>query len=259
MPLFNAGRTQAINDVAEAGQKEAVLRYEDGIVRALEDVENALVALRDERQRAEETIRDLNTALEKRVADRTAELADTNHELSKALEENEVFVFSVSHDLRSPLVNLDGFSKELALVTQELRATLEDESVPAQIKRRGLDLLDHEELGLRLLTGDPGALDRRVAGAHAIEIERPTTWLEQDWIMLTTGSIIFSGSATAYPRNAAFRFKMVALALALLFHFTLHRRAVRADAPGVAAKLAGVTSLVLGAAVVAAGRMIAFL
>jgi len=53
MPLFNAGRTQAINDIAESGQKEAVLRYEDAIVRALEDVENSLVALDDERQRAQ--------------------------------------------------------------------------------------------------------------------------------------------------------------------------------------------------------------
>ncbi len=53
MPIFNAGRTQAINDIAESGQKEAVLHYEDAIVRALEDVENALVALGDERQRAQ--------------------------------------------------------------------------------------------------------------------------------------------------------------------------------------------------------------
>jgi len=53
MPLFNAGRTQAINDIAESGQKESVLRYEDAIVRALEDVENSLVALDQERQRAE--------------------------------------------------------------------------------------------------------------------------------------------------------------------------------------------------------------
>ena len=53
MPLFNWGRTQAINDAAEAGQTEALLELEDGIVRALEDVENSLVALREERQRAE--------------------------------------------------------------------------------------------------------------------------------------------------------------------------------------------------------------
>ena len=53
MPIFNWGRTRAINDIAESNQVEALLRYEDGIVRALEDVENTLVALRDERQRAQ--------------------------------------------------------------------------------------------------------------------------------------------------------------------------------------------------------------
>ena len=53
MPLFNWGRTGAINEIAEAGQTQALLRLEDGMVRALEDVENSLVALRDERQRAE--------------------------------------------------------------------------------------------------------------------------------------------------------------------------------------------------------------
>jgi len=52
MPIFNAGRTQALNDIAESGQREAVLRAEDGIVRALEDVENAVVALKSERQRS---------------------------------------------------------------------------------------------------------------------------------------------------------------------------------------------------------------
>ena len=52
MPIFNAGRTRAINEVAESGQREALLRAEDGIVRALEDVENALVTRAQERQRA---------------------------------------------------------------------------------------------------------------------------------------------------------------------------------------------------------------
>jgi outer membrane protein TolC len=53
MPIFNAGRTRAINEIAESGQREALIRYEDGIVRALEDVENSLVALKDERQRTQ--------------------------------------------------------------------------------------------------------------------------------------------------------------------------------------------------------------
>jgi NodT family efflux transporter outer membrane factor (OMF) lipoprotein len=53
MPIFNAGRTRAINDVAEARQREALLLYEDAIVRALEDVENSLVAFGNERSRAD--------------------------------------------------------------------------------------------------------------------------------------------------------------------------------------------------------------
>lgn len=53
MPVFNAGRTGAINEIAESAQHEALMRAEDGIVRALEDVENALVALSSERQRTQ--------------------------------------------------------------------------------------------------------------------------------------------------------------------------------------------------------------
>jgi outer membrane protein TolC len=53
MPIFDWGRTRSINEIAGSAQKEALLRYEDAIVRALEDVENALVALRDQRLRTE--------------------------------------------------------------------------------------------------------------------------------------------------------------------------------------------------------------
>jgi multidrug efflux system outer membrane protein len=53
MPIFNAGRTQAMNDIAQSNQKAALIHYEDAVARALEDVENALVTLRDERQRTE--------------------------------------------------------------------------------------------------------------------------------------------------------------------------------------------------------------
>lgn len=53
MPIFNAGRTAALEEAAESGQREAALRAEDGIVRALEDVENALVAQSAEHRRAQ--------------------------------------------------------------------------------------------------------------------------------------------------------------------------------------------------------------
>ncbi len=78
-------------------------------------------------------------------------------------------------------------------------------------------------------------------------------------VMLTTGPLMFSTDAVAYHYNPSFQFKMVCLMLALRFHFTLHRRAVRPDVSPIAAKLAGATSLLLWTAVVAGGRMIAFI
>jgi hypothetical protein len=77
-------------------------------------------------------------------------------------------------------------------------------------------------------------------------------------LMLITGPLMFSADAVRYHDNPSFQFKMVCLLIALLFHFTIHRRVTRSDVAPVAAKLAGALSLALWTAVVAGGRMIAF-
>jgi hypothetical protein len=54
-----------------------------------------------------------NVALQTRVQERTAELEAANRELEDANRELEAFSYSVSHDLRTPLRHIDGFSRML--------------------------------------------------------------------------------------------------------------------------------------------------
>lgn len=100
------------------------------------------------------------------------------------------------------------------------------------------------------------AMRHQSAAELAADLD-PWTWAGFA-LMLITGPLMFSADAVRYHDNPSFQFKMVCLLIALLFHFTIHRRVTRSGVPPVAAKLAGGLSLVIWTAVVAGGRMIAF-
>lgn len=112
------------------------LRGHDGTLRGFAKVTRDMTVRKAHEDRIEKLTRDLEL--------RVHELATANHELAQRNAENESFVYSVSHDLRSPLVNLQGFSQELVMTSEALKALLSAPDVPAKVQAEAEALLGDE-------------------------------------------------------------------------------------------------------------------
>ena len=111
-----------------------------------------------------------------------------------------------------------------------------------------ITIVDLRMLGLTLPKQTPAQLLQDMAPWTLIGIA----------VMLMSGPIIFSSDPFMYLANGAFQFKMAALAAAIIYNYTIHRKAAMSNAETGAAKLVAVVSLTLWVSVVFAGLFIAF-
>ncbi|MGA2715215.1 MAG: DUF6644 family protein [Bryobacteraceae bacterium] len=77
-------------------------------------------------------------------------------------------------------------------------------------------------------------------------------------LMLFSGLLLFSSDPDMYYLNRAFLIKMVFFVSAVIFHYTVHRKAVSSDTPPSNGKLVACASLVLWAGVIFGGISIGF-
>ncbi|MDR3719665.1 MAG: PAS domain S-box protein [Bryobacteraceae bacterium] len=84
-----------------------------------------------ERKRAEEALREAHRVLERRVAERTAELSAANERLTELDRLKSQFLASMSHELRTPLNSIIGFT---SLLRRGLAGPVNDE----QVKQLGI-------------------------------------------------------------------------------------------------------------------------
>lgn len=120
-------------------------------------------------------------------------------------------------------------------------------------------------MALAVLLGSLFLIDLRLLGVKMRGLSAAKLGRElnvyMNWsivIILVTGALLFLSEAVKSYSNDAFWPKMYLLGLALVFHYTGHKAAIKADNPPAWGWIAGALSLFLWFGVGAAGRAIGF-
>ena len=120
-------------------------------------------------------------------------------------------------------------------------------------------------VGFALAIGTIFMQDLRLIGVGMLR--QPASQLYKDlapWTLggfvavLMSGPLIWSSDPNMYLNNGAFRFKMGALVIALLYQYTVHRKVALSDPSPAVGALVGVVSVALWVSVIAGGLFIAF-
>ena len=121
-------------------------------------------------------------------------------------------------------------------------------------------------VGFAVAIGSIALVDFRLLG-FGLRRQSPAD-LQKDaglWILgglstaIFAGLLLYSTDPDMYYLNSIFLAKMVCLILAIVFNYTLHRKAVQPEASGGWAKTLAVVSLALWISVITGGMFIAFL
>ena len=122
--------------------------------------------------------------------------------------------------------------------------------------------------GLMLVLGTTVVFNLRLLGLGVRQISMPAI-TSQLWrlmvggllLSIATGILVFIPDPARYAANTAFKTKLLILLAAILFHFTVFRKVVRAEAPPARRRaiMVAAVSLTLWFCVGWAGRAIAFL
>ena len=105
----------------------------------------------------QDALRTLNAGLEEGVALRTAELSRANEEIQR-------FAYIVSHDLRSPLVNVMGFTAELEMAVAPLTVLIDrvDAEAPALMTTEARDAKADVPEAIQFIRTSTAKMDRLI-------------------------------------------------------------------------------------------------
>ena len=116
-----------------------------------------------ERKRAEAKIREFSAGLERRVAERTLELAEARNRAEAADRLKSAFLATMSHELRTPLNSIIGFT---GIILQELAGPLNPE------QRKQLDMVRGSSRHLLALINDVLDISKIEAGQMVVREEK---------------------------------------------------------------------------------------
>jgi signal transduction histidine kinase len=161
LDLYNAERAQLDHRREESAETNAhllIVSLMGALAIALIGFFSIYLVQRTSRQReqARHALQDINDNLEAKIEERTAELREANSEIQR-------FAYIVSHDLRSPLVNIMGFTTEIESMKNDIFNTLAAmQKTDTDEARKTIEMSRDFDEALGFIKGSIGKMDRLI-------------------------------------------------------------------------------------------------